>query len=265
MYTSFQIGLKYLGYYLTASNGRGHGMHSPFVYEFITRVLNNRNRYPAYTAVEKLRRQLLQDSRMLAVEDFGAGSAFNKKNKRSVKSIASKAAKSKKYGQLLFRMVQHYKPRTIIELGTSLGITTCYLSLASPQARVITMEGAQEIARTAKNNFSTVASGNIELVTGNFDDTLPQVMSELTAVDFAFIDGNHRQAPAERYFSQLLTKAGNNSIFIFDDIYWSSEMEAAWRTIKDHPDVRCTMDLFFIGIVLFRTEFKEKQHFRIRF
>jgi predicted O-methyltransferase YrrM len=80
-----------------------------------------------------------------------------------------------------------------------------------------------------------------------------------------FIDGNHRQEPTERYFHQLLPKLNNNSVLIFDDIHWSKEMEEAWATIKEHEAVRCTSDLFFIGIVFFRQEFKEKQHFRVRF
>ncbi|HNR16193.1 MAG TPA: SAM-dependent methyltransferase, partial [Chitinophagaceae bacterium] len=84
-------------------------------------------------------------------------------------------------------------------------------------------------------------------------------------IDFAFIDGNHRQEPTERYFNQLLPKMHHESILVFDDIHWSSEMEQVWKTIKDHPSVRCTVDLFFIGVVFFRDEFREKQHFSIRF
>jgi predicted O-methyltransferase YrrM len=126
------------------------------------------------------------------------------------------------------------------------------------------MEGAKEIAKTATESFETIGLKNIELIEGNFDDTLPAVVSRLPTVDFVFIDGNHRQEPTERYFLQLLSKNNNDSIFIFDDIHWSIEMEAAWETIKKHPAVSCSIDLFFIGIVFFRNEFKEKQHFRIR-
>jgi len=265
MYSRFQLLQKYIRYYLVASNSKGYGMHSPFVFDFITKVLNDKTSYPAFAEVEALRRQLLNDKTILEVEDFGAGSVMNKTNQRSISSIAKNAAKPKKYGQLLFRMIKYYQPTTILELGTSLGITTTYLSLAKPEAKLVTMEGSKEIARVAKLNFKTSELNNIELVEGNFDDTLSSVVSGLSSVDFAFIDGNHRQEPTERYFFQLLSKKNNDSIFVFDDIHWSNEMEAAWNTIKKHPSVSCSIDLFFIGIVFFRKEFKENQHFIIRF
>jgi len=265
MYSRPQLLLKYLQYYFTASNSKGHGMHSPFVFEFITKILNDNTIYPEYEKVEILRNQLLNDFTVLEVDDFGAGSVVDKKNKRGISSIAKNAAKPKKFGQLLFRMVKYYQPATILELGTSLGITTTYLSLAKPNARLITMEGSKEIAEVAKRNFRNLEIRNVEILEGNFDNTLAFVIRELPTIDFAFIDGNHRQEPSERYFKQLLAKANNDSILVFDDIHWSSEMEAAWETIKKDAAVACSIDLFFIGIVFFRKEFKEKQHFRIRF
>ena len=116
MYSSFQLAVKYLNYYFTASNGKGHGMHSPFVFEFITKVLIDKTKYPAYQKVENLRKQLLKDQR-LTVEDYGAGSSIDKTNQRRIASIAKNAAKPKKYGQLLYRMVKYYQPTAIFELG----------------------------------------------------------------------------------------------------------------------------------------------------
>ena len=265
MYSRPQLLLKYLQYYFTASNGKGHGMHSPFIFEFITKVLNDRRVYPEYERVEALRSQLLNDHTVIEVEDFGAGSSVTKKNKRIISSIAKNSAKPKKFGQLLFRMVKYYQPANILELGTSLGITTSYLSLAKPGARLITMEGSKEIADVAKRNLNKLEIKNVEVIEGNFDNTLSPVVSGLSTVDFAFTDGNHRQEPTERYFKELLVKTNNDSILVFDDIHWSSEMKAAWETIKTNAAVTCSMDLFFIGIVFFRKEFKEKQHFVIRF
>jgi predicted O-methyltransferase YrrM len=146
-----------------------------------------------------------------------------------------------------------------------LGITTSYLSLANPESRLITMEGAKEIGKVAKQNFRNLAIRNIEVIEGNFDNTLASVVNRVSTVDFAFIDGNHRKEPTERYFKELLAKTHNDSILVFDDIHWSSEMEAAWKTIKINAAVTCSIDLFFIGIVFFRKEFKAKQHFAIRF
>jgi predicted O-methyltransferase YrrM len=265
MYSKFQLGLKYLQYYLSASNRKGHGMHSPFVFEFITQVLNDKINYPAYSQVENLRQRLLKDQTILTFADFGAGSVVDKTNQRSIASIAKNAAKPAKFGQLLYRMVRHYQPKSILELGTSLGITTSYLSLGKPNATIFTMEGAKSIAETARQNFKDLKLQNIALQEGNFDHTLSSVIAQLSSLDLAFIDGNHRREPTERYFNQLLPVTHNDSIIIFDDIHWSNDMEQAWKTIQQHPSVRCTIDLFFIGIVLFRQEFKEKQYFKISF
>ncbi len=240
-------------------------MHSPFVFHFITKLLNDKTVYPAYHQVENLRQQLLKDETLLDIEDMGAGSTISKTNQRPVASLARNAAKPAKFGQLLYRMVKEYQPQTVVELGTSLGITTSYLSLAKPDAKIITMEGAHAIALVAEGNFKRLQTGNVSLAEGNFDHTLSPVLNGLPHVDLCFVDGNHRREPTTRYFEQLLPKTNNDSILIFDDIHWSKEMEAAWETIKQHEAVKCSIDLFFIGIVLFRQEFKEKQHFMIRF
>jgi predicted O-methyltransferase YrrM len=265
MYSGFKLAAKYLRYYLTASNGKGHGTHSPFIFHFISHILNDKKEYTAYSTVENLRQQLLSDNTVITIEDFGAGSSHSRRHNRTVSSIARNAAKPKKFGQLLFRMIQAYQPASILELGTSLGITTSYLSLAKPDAILVTMEGADQVASIARKNLDALPSNNYRLIEGNFDDTLQTAVNQLPSVDFVFIDGNHRQDPTERYFRELLTKTHNDSILIFDDIHWSHEMEQAWETIKEHPAVRCSIDLFFIGIVFFRQEFKEKQYFTIRF
>ncbi|MBK6938031.1 MAG: class I SAM-dependent methyltransferase [Chitinophagaceae bacterium] len=265
MYSSFTIARKYLHYYFTSLNSKGHGTHSPFVFDFITKVLNDKTVYPEYSAVESLRKRLLRDKTVINIEDFGAGSSVSKTNSRTIASVAKHAAKLPKPGQLLFRMVKKYQPKNILELGTSLGITTSYLSLAKPDATVTTIEGANAIAGVATKNFEDLGLKNIHLTEGNFDNSLPSVVSNLSSVDFVFIDGNHRQEPTERYFSEILPFLQNDSIVVFDDIRWSREMEAAWAHIKDHDKVRCTIDLFFLGIVLIKDEFREKQNFSVRF
>ena len=265
MYSRFELTFKYLNFYVGASNGKGHGIHSPFVFDFITKVLNDQRKYDDYKKVESLRKKLVNDRTVLTIEDYGAGSSSSNSNMRSVSSIVKSTVKSKKYSQLLYRIAKYYQPNTIIELGTSLGITTSYLSLAKPDATIFTLEGATEIAKVAKANFKTLERENIRLIEGNFDYTLPAVLYQLPSVDFAFIDGNHRRAPTLSYFHQLFGKRNNNTILILDDIHWSADIEQAWNEIKEYPAVRCTIDLFFMGIVLFRQEFIEKQHFNIRF
>lgn len=265
MYGKFQLALKYIHYCCTAANGKGHGIHSPLVFSFVTQVLNDTRYFYAYDQVERVREHLLLNKEEIEVQDYGAGSSVTTSRKRTVRDIARWSLKPSKYARLLFRMVQHYQPRTIIELGTSFGITTAYLAAANTNASVHTFEGADSIAVLAKQQFDALHLNNIHLVPGNFDDTLQPVLHTLQQIDFAFIDGNHRREPTLRYFKWLLPYVQPASVLVFDDIHWSAEMEEAWRDIQLHPAVTCSIDLFFIGIVFFTPDIKEKQHFTIRF
>jgi predicted O-methyltransferase YrrM len=265
MFSAWQLIKKYSTYYLSASNGKGHGIHSPFVYDLVRQVMIDKRSFYAYDQVEALRRQLLRNETVIEVEDFGAGSAISKTNQRSVASIARHAAKSKKWAQLLFRIVNYYQPQTVLELGTSLGISTAYMAMANPKARIITAEGSGAIADQAKQNFQSLKLSNIQQVVGNFDDTLPGILAAGSPIDLVFIDGNHRYDPTVRYFKQLLPHLHANSMVIFDDIHWSADMEEAWEAIKENNAVRLSVDLFFIGLVFFNDQFKVKQHFTIRF
>ena len=265
MYNRVQLAKKYLHYYLTASNGNGHGIHSPFVFDYVKNVLNDKQSYSAYQSIEKIRKQLLGDTVVIEVEDFGAGSTVIKTNKRVVSAIAASSLKPKKYAQLLYRMVKYYKPETIIELGTSFGITTAYLASANAASKVFTCEGSVAIASIAKLNFEMLQLNNVQLTVGDFASTLSPLLSKLNRVDFAFADANHRKQPTLNYFNQLLKHASSKTILVFDDIHWSTEMEVAWATIKQHPAVTLTIDLFFIGIVFLNADINHKQHFTMRF
>lgn len=265
MYSPFRLALKYGAYYAKASDRKGHGMHSPFVFDFIKNVLNDRTIYPEYLKIEALRKNLLADKRVLNVTDMGAGSAVNNQSKRTIAALAASAAKPPKYARLLHRLVKYYRPKNILEFGTSLGISAAYLANGNPSASVITMEGSGEIASTAIKNFESLSIQNIQVLQGNFDNLLPGLLQKINRFDLVFIDGNHRQEPTERYFNLLKPALHNDSIIVFDDIHWSKEMEMAWRNIISDSRVRCSIDLFFVGIVFLREEFREKQHFAVRF
>ena len=265
MYSKFQLAKKYLHYYFTASSGKGHGIHSPFVFDFIKNILQDKTDYGCYPVIEKMRQQLLMQKTEIFVEDLGAGSSVIKTNKRVVSEMAGSSLKPKKYAQLLFRMVQYYKPETIIELGTSFGITTAYLAAGNTHAKVYTIEGSEAIAEIARKYLERPGPEQVELITGNFNNTLPGILKKIGHTGLAFIDGNHRKAPTLDYFHQLLSSCGSSSILIFDDIHWSAEMEEAWAEIMHHSSVTLTIDLFFIGIVFFNADINHKQHYTIRF
>jgi predicted O-methyltransferase YrrM len=265
MYNSFQLGYRYVKYLLIASNGKGHGVHSPFVFEFITKVMNDGSNYPCYKQIEAVRKIMLADQRVLTVADFGAGSRTGSTKQRPINAIAASALKPGKFGQLLHRMAAFYQCKTILELGTSLGVTTAYFAQSPSTSMVYTLEGADSIADVAGANFSSLHINNIKQVVGNFDETLQPLLHEIPSPDLVYIDGNHRLEPTLRYFNWLMPHLHEYSIVVFDDIHWSAEMEDAWNTVVKDERITLSIDLFFIGIVFFRKDFKVKQDFIIRF
>ncbi|MEO9022447.1 MAG: class I SAM-dependent methyltransferase [Ginsengibacter sp.] len=265
MYSAFQLAKKYFSYYFNAKNGKGHGVHSPFVFDFIIHVLNDRKKYDCYPKIELLRKGLLDNNTIIEVEDFGAGSAVFPFKNRAIKDIATSSLKKKKYAQLLFRIAKYYQSKTTVELGTSLGITTSYLASANAASKVFTFEGSHNIAEIALSIFEKARLRNIDLAEGNFGKTLSFTNNKIENIDLLFVDGNHRKNATLEYFEFFRRKSHVKSIFIFDDIHWSSEMEEAWKLIQQHDSVTMTIDLFFIGLVFFSKDFKVKQHFTIRF
>lgn len=265
MYSRFRLGIDYLKYLVTAQNGRGHGIHSPFVYDLIREVMLDRHVHPAYAMPEIYRKQLLADRTLLEVEDLGAGSVMGAVKKRRVCDIARNSVKPRRYAQLLYRLAAHYGYKRILEIGTSLGVTTSYLAAVPGVEKVMTMEGAMAVADRAQQHFEAQVLGSVSLVRGPFDENLEQALAALGRVDLAYIDGNHRLEPTLRYFEAILAKHHEDSCMVFDDIHWSEEMEQAWDRIRKDPRVRLTIDLHAIGLVFFRKDFREKQDFVIRY
>ncbi|MBC8081619.1 MAG: class I SAM-dependent methyltransferase, partial [Hymenobacter sp.] len=208
---------------------------------------------------------LLGSRQIVLVRDFGAGSHTGAGRQRRVRDIARTAAKPAPVAQLLFRLVNHFRPRIILELGTSLGLTTAYLAAADSGSRVLTFEGCPRTAAMARQTFAALHLRNVELIEGNLDDTLAPTLAALAApLDFAFFDGNHRYEPTLRYFGLCAAHRTEHSVFVLDDIHWSAEMARAWAAIRRYPEVRLTVDLFFVGLVFFHRN-QPRQHFRLRF
>lgn len=245
------------------SNTR-HGTHSPFVYQLVDQVVYNFEKQDFYMPIEYLRDELMEDHRILTITDLGAGSMLNNGKKKKVSTLAKNALKPPRVAKLIARLAQEFKPKTVIELGTCLGLTTLYLSKASPSSSIITVEGCPETASIAQENFDIMNTTNVDIKIGGFDGVFPEVLAGLEAVDFLFVDGNHRKSATLDYFYQSLSKTHEGSLLIFDDIYWSTGMKEAWEEIKKHPSVTVTIDLFYIGLVFFKTD-QAKEDFKIRF
>ncbi|RZL46700.1 MAG: SAM-dependent methyltransferase [Pedobacter sp.] len=258
----FQFAIDYLKHRITAKSR--HGTHSPFVYKLTDEVIYDFSNKKVYDEIEAQRKKLLHDDSLITVTDLGAGSHLNKNRIKKVSQIAKNALKAPRLAQLIYRLAANQELKNMIELGTCLGITSAYLSKAHPAADVLTIEGCPETAKVAHQNFMALHLENVELQVGNFNNLLPKAIAEAEKLDFVYVDGNHTKEATLNYFNWCLPKIHENSLLIFDDIYWSEGMKEAWEVIKNHPEVTVTIDLFWIGLVYFKKG-QAKEHFKIKF
>lgn len=246
--------------HLFKSNTR-HGTHSPFVYEFLEKVLYDRTLYQDYKKLDELILKLRSDDRALSFQDPGAGS---KGSQKRVSDIAKRASASKNQSRLLYRIAKYYKPENILELGTNLGVGAASIMLGNPSAKLTTIEGVSNLRQLALENFEELKIEGINSIEGNFDEVLEAYLSTAPKFDLVYMDGNHRYEPTLRYFDLISNKLHNDSWVILDDIHWSTEMEKAWTEITSREEVKVSIDLFRSGILLFRKEMT-KEDFVIRF
>lgn len=257
-----RFAFRYFNYLLKAGNE--HSVHSPFVFDLLLNVIYVKTDYYVFKDIENIRQQLLNSDKTISYTSYGVNTNEKNAPQIKIKNLAKHSAKPAKYGQLLFRLVNHFQPAQVLELGTSLGISTAYLASANSKINVITIEGSKQLATIAGTNFKQLKLNNVKQVTGNFENVLPPVIDGCKSLDFVFFDGNHRKEPTLNYFNLCLQKANESSVFVVDDIYWSKEMAEAWKEIKNNDSVTITIDLFFMGLVFFRKT-QAKQHFIIRF
>lgn len=253
----------FIEHYLSATR-KGHNVHSPWAFTLCEEVFYNNSSFYDFEQFKKIRKDLLKDETELSVEDFGAGSKTFKGNKRKVKDIAAMGISTARQSELLYKLVNFLNARTVIELGTSLGLNTLYLSKANRNAKIYTIEGSSALHDFAEKLALENEIYNSKFIRGKFDEELPKLLSEISTIDLLYIDGNHTYGATLKYFHMALAKSINDSVFVFDDIYWSAGMTKAWEEIKNDPKVTLSIDAFYFGLVFFKQEIKEKVHIKIK-
>lgn len=238
-----------------------HGVHSPFVFDLVTKCFYDKTKYPEYKVLKNYRKSLLANKNFIEVTDFGSGSRIFKSNKRQISKIAKTAGISPKRAELLFRITRYFQPENILEIGTSLGLATSALSLGNSNTKIITLEGCPNTQKQCQYQLQKFNLDNVACINTEFKQYLNNFKHQI--FNLIYFDGNHSQKATLEYFELLLPTITNDSVWIFDDIHWSKDMEQAWEEIKNHPKVTVTIDTFQWGIVFFRTE-QAKEHFVIR-
>jgi predicted O-methyltransferase YrrM len=233
------------------------------VYELITKCFYDKKKYPEYALLKSFRKRLYKNKSVINVQDFGAGSKIFKNNERQISKVAKTAGITAKRAELLFRLTQYFQSKSILELGTSVGMATSALSLGNPKANIITIEGCKETAKVAEEQFNHFKLKNTQPINSEFDVTLNASEIKNSKFDLIYLDGNHNKEATLKYFNTLLSNINNESVMVFDDIHWSKGMTEAWEIIKQNPKVKVTIDTFYWGLVFFRKE-QRKEHFSIR-
>jgi len=263
MYKHLLTTKYYISYLFRAHHRGGHGIHSPFVYDFVTKVLSGRRNFVDYARIGEIQNYLAGSSDMLPVRDIGSASGVFFSNVRPVSSMMKRSSVSMKFGKLLFRIAEYYKPSTIIELGTSVGFSTCCLALGSRDASLVTLEGNSSLSSFSKELFRKFGISGIKIREGMFDDLLPSLRNESPAPGLVFIDGNHDYYPTLRYF-EFFAGMMDKGCIIIDDIHWSGNMHQAWNQIVNDRRAVVTIDLFRMGLV-FTDQSLTPGHYIVRF
>lgn len=241
----------FISHWLRAVNE--HALHPPFIFDLYTRVIKADSHEPVFKSIESCRQKLLKNHSYIETTDLGAGSALSSGPGRKISHIARNSLTPASFSRLMYRFTSYMQAKNVLELGTSLGINTLYLSAAVQEGQVYTLEGCPRTASLAREIFKNQGANNIHLKEGPIDTILPGLLeSALPKVDAVYIDANHTYAATLRYFHTLLPFLHENSFVVADDIYWSPGMKKAWEEICQHEKVRLSIDLYDAGILFFR-------------
>lgn len=221
-------------------------IQSPFVFEIYNGLIGYiQENKDQFNDILKIRDDLLRDTEVLTVEDFGAGSKHVTGKLRKVKDVTKYSTSSPKFSMLYQFFCLQTPAQVVLELGTCVGINTRFLAEVT-KGKLFTFEGSPELLNKAQE---VASPANTEYILGEISQTLPEVLDSVHHVDFALIDATHTYEATIQYFEAIVKKSGAKSIIAIADIHWSREMENAWRKIKHHPRVSVSIDFYECGIV----------------
>ncbi|MDR2389453.1 MAG: SAM-dependent methyltransferase [Tannerellaceae bacterium] len=232
---------------------KGHGVHSPFVYNLITKVIDERCPYYRFSDIEALRQRLLTNSETLAwTHRGGSGSC-------SVAELAARNAIGAKQGALLFRLTHYFQARHILQIGASAGLSTLYLTSWARGVNCIALEQLPACAAIARRVYETSGCTTVDLRQGDYLQILPPVLEEMGRVDFVFFNTRCEPAAAT-LFKACAACADDPAVFVFEGIKANSPMRQLWREVRAHPKVSVTLDLYCMGVAVFHKKLHKRDY-----
>ena len=237
------------------------GIHSPFVYELADQALRAKVPQEVKKVLFSFDQVQANNDQLIDFEDFGVGSKHLGRE-RKVNEI-HRLSSSKKYGDLLYRLTKHYQPKSMLELGTSLGRGTLAMHLGNPKGRIITVEGCAPIAQIAQINVQhhALIPDQISVINQTFSDFILELEPQI--FDLIYIDGHHDGEALLKYCNALENMIHDQSMVILDDIRWSESMFNAWKTLCKSHSFNVSIDFFRMGMLVKRTG-QRKEHFVLR-
>lgn len=248
-----------LNFLLKSSNQ--HGIHSPFVYDLITKCFYDKTPFSAYHNLKALRNKLIYNQDLVKVKHYSEASKVFQSNHQKISTIVKSEGSSYKKQKQLYRITNYFKPKNVLELGTSVGLGSAAMAIASNNSIIKTVEVNKNISDIAKKVFKSYQLKNIQIDTSSFKDFFKK--SNYENLDLVYLDGTCDKESTIENFNSLLKYSHNESVFIINNIYWSKEMTEAWNIIKKQKEITVSIDTFYWGFLFFRKE-QPKQHFTIR-
>lgn len=249
----------YFNYFLKVTDQ--HSLQAPFIFEFYTNLIQGINKNKGIEEIETIRMAFLNDHANIRGIDFGAGSRVAVSGRdRTVSMIAKHGISSKKDCIFLSELVKRIQPKSCIELGTSLGVASAYLSKSIKNGHIYTFEGNDALVQKSTEVFHRLNCKNVKLIQGEIDKMLPGQLEQLEKIDFAIIDANHTYSALLHYFDLLKIKMSDSGVMVIDDIRWSVDMYRGWERIISDSSVIISIEFLNKGLLIFKKGVR-KQHY----
>lgn len=235
---------------------KGHGVHSPFAFSFITKVIDERAAYYCEDDIELTRKKISYPDQTF----YLPAAKGEEEQARSIHEILKKMAIKPKNGALLMRMTNYFKPRNILQVGETAGFSTLYLSSYSSDVQVVVLEEHAGRASLCRAVFEKHKASNIHLREGAYYDTLPIALSEAGMVDFVYLDFLNSPELNTYVIEQCLPHLHDKSVLVVAGIKTSKEKKEFWKHLCFRPEISVTVDVYEFGIAFFDKKLHKRNY-----